>query len=223
VGDAASATWSATDSGSGLAGPATGSLPLDTSRAGTFTARYEAADVAGHRTPATCQYVVQAAPEPGPEPTATPTASPTATPTASPAATPTATPAPETTAFAGSGTGTPAQQGGPAVEAGGVGTPLAVRAPAPSLRGVSRVAAGGRVRITLRCLAACSGRLSLRAKDRTLAARRFSALAGRFTLALRLSRRDRRTLARRHRLRVRVVLSHSGGDATARSVILRAR
>ena len=78
MGEAASATWSASDAGSGLTGPATGSLPLDTTRAGTFTARYEAADVAGHRTPATCQYVVEAAPEPDPEPTATPTASPTA-------------------------------------------------------------------------------------------------------------------------------------------------
>ena len=105
VGEAASATWSASDAGSGLAGPATGSLPLDTTRAGTFTARYEAADVAGHRTPATCRYVVQAEPEPDPdpEPTATPTASPTATPTVEPTATPT----PEPTASP-----TPARRGG---------------------------------------------------------------------------------------------------------------
>ena len=202
----------------------TGSLPLDTTRAGTFTARYEAADVAGHRTPATCQYVVQAEPEPDPEPTATPTASPTATPTASPTASPTAEPtaaAPDRDRAADAGTGAaPAPQGGPATDAGGVS---GTAARAPALRRTSRVAADGRLRITLACAVACTGRLSLRANGRTLAAERFRGRAGRTTVVLRLARRDRRALARRHRLRARVVVAPAGGRATTRRVILRTR
>ena len=213
AGDAASATWSASDAGSGLAGPATGPLPLDTSRAGTFTARYEAADVAGHRTPATCQYVVQAAPDPGPDP------DPTASPTASPTAEPTAQPSDGPEADAGTGAA-PAPEGGPATDAGGV-SETAARAPA--LRRTSRVAADGRLRITLACAVACTGRVSLRSDGRTLAARRFRARAGRTTVVLRLARRDRRTLARRHRLAARVVIAAAGSRAPTRRVILRTR
>ena len=96
-------------------------------------------------------------------------------------------------------------------------------AQAPALRRTSRVAADGRLRITLACAVACAGRLSLRADGRTLAARRFRARAGRTTVVLRLARRDRRALARRHRLRARVVITATGSRATTRRVVLRTR
>jgi hypothetical protein len=51
--------------------------------------------------------------------------------------------------------------------------------------------------------------------------RRFSASAGRVRVALRLPKRDRRTLARSGRLRVRVVIAPAGGGAAARRVTLR--
>jgi GH35 family endo-1,4-beta-xylanase len=75
-GEPASATWTAADAGSGITGPATGSLPLDTSATGAFTASYEATDAAGHVTAATCGYVVEAAPAATQEPTATATPEP---------------------------------------------------------------------------------------------------------------------------------------------------
>ena len=228
-GEPANATWSAGDEGSGLAGPPTGSLPLDTTRAGTFTARYEAADVAGHRTPATCGYVIEPAaqpePEPSPSPTATPTASPTVSPTASPTASPSATAEPSATATPhvspfgtaeaeptpGATTepaGPPAPQpGAPATEPA---APQALRTAAPVLRHASRVGRDGRVRLRLGCAAACSGRATLRARGRTLAARRFAAPAGTVRVTLRLAERDRRALARAGRLRVRLLLSPAG-------------
>jgi endo-1,4-beta-xylanase len=260
AGEPASATWTASDTGSGLAGPATGSLPLDTTRAGTFTARYEAIDVAGHRTPATCTYVVEPTPEPDPEPTPSPTASPTASPTPEPTASPTAEPTASPTAEPTSSS-TASPPASPTAESTPTGSPtsgssaeptsepfaqpksgssavpwpepfvqptaeaptepLVVRARAPSLRRTSRVARDGRVRVTLGCAAACSGRVSLKSKRRTLAVRRFSASAGRVRVALRLPKRDRRTLARSGRLRVRVVIAPAGGGAAARRVTLR--
>ena len=176
AGEPATASWTATDAGSGLVGPASGALPLDTSQAGTFTARYEAADVAGHRTPATCQFVVTAPADPDPDPEPTPEPSPTATP---------------------------------------------IRSPAPVLRHASRVARDGRVRLTLRCSAACSGRLSLRARSRTLAARRFRGAAGQLRVVLRLARRDRRALARTRRLAVRLVIAPDGAEPALRRLTLR--
>ena len=97
------------------------------------------------------------------------------------------------------------------------------RGPAPALRRTSRVAADGRVRLTLACAAACSGRLTLRAEAARSPPGASRRRAGRVTVVLRLARRDRRALARRHRLRVRVVIAPTGGRATARSVTLRTR
>jgi len=214
VGEPASATWTASDAGSGLVGPANGSLPLDSSRAGTFTARYEAADVAGHRTPATCQYVVGEAPDPDPEPSPEPTAS------ATPTATATGTPTPEPDELAGAGTAPP-QQGGPATDAAAGGPAPAVRSATPTLRRASRVGRDGRMRLMLRCPAACSGRLSLRAQRRTLAARRFRAAAGQVRVVLRLAKRDRRALARKGRLAVRLAIAPDGAEPVLRRLTLR--
>ena len=252
VGETASATWTASDTGSGLTGPASGSLPLDSTREGTFTASYEAADVAGHRTPATCTYVVEAT-EPDPEPTSTPTAEPTSTPTAEPTSTPTAeptsTPTAEPTssptaeptssstpepasspsASATEATSSPsAVPGGSSAEPGvspalAPTEPRAVRAPAATLKRASRVGRDGRVRIMLGCSAACSGRVALGANGRTLAARRYRASAGRATVKLQLGRRDRRVLATRGRLPVRVRVAPDGGEPSARRLTLRPR
>ncbi|HET8952477.1 MAG TPA: endo-1,4-beta-xylanase, partial [Solirubrobacteraceae bacterium] len=123
-GEPATATWTASDTGSGLSGPAGGSLPLDTTRAGTFTARYDAADIAGHVTPATCTYVVEGTPDPEPSP------SPTAEPTTEPTVTP-----------SGTSYGSPSEPGVSPAPA----EPLAVRSPAPRVRRPSRVGRDGRV------------------------------------------------------------------------------
>jgi hypothetical protein len=64
AGRTAAATFTASDAGSGLATPASGSVALDTSTPGTFTARVTARDRAGHETEATCTYRV-AHPTPG--------------------------------------------------------------------------------------------------------------------------------------------------------------
>jgi len=189
-GAAASAAWTASDpAGSGLAGPPSGSLPLDTSRAGPATVTYTAADVAGNTTPANCTYVVEDQPDRGPEPSPSP--SPSATPSPAPG--------------------------------GAVGVPLAIRPAAPRLGRASRVGRDGRVRVALTCAATCSGRVSLHAGGRRIAARRFAASAGRSTLVLRLARRERAALARRHRLAASLRLAPDSGPPSARRVTLRRR
>jgi hypothetical protein len=70
----------------------------------------------------------------------------------------------------------------------------------------------GRARLRLQCPAsaqgACSGSLKLKLKKRTVGKRRFNVAAGRSKkLRLRISRRGRRALARRGRLRVTAVAS----------------
>ena len=62
VGSPASANWTASDSLSGLAGAASGSIALDTSRAGTFTASRAIADNVGHTATLSCTYRVVARP-----------------------------------------------------------------------------------------------------------------------------------------------------------------
>jgi len=75
----------------------------------------------------------------------------------------------------------------------------------------------------LGCSAACSGRVALGANGRTLAARRYRASAGRATVKLQLGRRDRRVLATRGRLPVRVRVAPDGGEPSARRLTLRPR
>ena len=58
LGTTASATWSASDPSSGLATPAFGSIPLDTSTIGTKSASASATDQVGHTMGATCAYRV---------------------------------------------------------------------------------------------------------------------------------------------------------------------
>ena len=77
------------------------------------------------------------------------------------------------------------------------------------------------MRITLRCSSACSGRLSLRARSRTLAARRFRGDAGRVRVVLKLARRDRRALARKGRLAVRLAIAPDGAEPALRRLTLR--
>jgi hypothetical protein len=77
------------------------------------------------------------------------------------------------------------------------------------------------MRLMLRCPAACSGRLSLRAQRRTLAARRFRAAAGQVRVVLRLAKRDRRALARKGRLAVRLAIAPEGAEPVLRRVTLR--
>jgi hypothetical protein len=74
------------------------------------------------------------------------------------------------------------------------------------------------VRLTLSCAVACSGKATLRAEKRRLAARRFAGSAGTVRVVLRLAKRDRRALARAGRLRARLLLT-PGGEA--RRVTLR--
>ncbi|HEX6130312.1 MAG TPA: vWA domain-containing protein [Actinomycetota bacterium] len=62
VGAIAFASFSASDEGSGLATPAAGSIPLDTTTPGTKTASTVAADNVGHTTPGSCQYQVGSPP-----------------------------------------------------------------------------------------------------------------------------------------------------------------
>jgi hypothetical protein len=66
------------------------------------------------------------------------------------------------------------------------------------------------VRLRLGCAVACSGRATLRARGRTLAARRFAAPAGAVRVTLRLTMRDRRALTRAGRLRARLLLAPAG-------------
>ena len=78
------------------------------------------------------------------------------------------------------------------------------------LRRASRVGRDGRVRLTLSCAVACSGKATLRAGSRTLAARRFAAPAGTLRVTLRLAKRDRRVLERAGRLRARLTIAPAG-------------
>jgi hypothetical protein len=74
----------------------------------------------------------------------------------------------------------------------------------------SRVGRDGRLRVTLSCAAACSGKATLRAGRRALAARRFAGRAGTVRIALRLAKRERRALARAGRLRARLTIAPAG-------------
>ncbi|WP_221242849.1 carboxypeptidase-like regulatory domain-containing protein [Conexibacter arvalis] len=58
VGTRAKATWAAADAQSGLQGPRTGSVALDTSSAGSFEVAHTAVDRVGHRTTSSCTYEV---------------------------------------------------------------------------------------------------------------------------------------------------------------------
>ncbi|MCW2963638.1 MAG: hyalin, partial [Actinomycetia bacterium] len=62
VGDSAQATFTASDVGSGLATPSSGTVALVTAAPGHFTATTSARDKVGHVTVATCSYVVNAPP-----------------------------------------------------------------------------------------------------------------------------------------------------------------
>jgi hypothetical protein len=62
TGDAASASWHAADVGSGLTGPDSGSIALDTEAAGTKTASVTVHDHVGHDTTKMCTYVVDTPP-----------------------------------------------------------------------------------------------------------------------------------------------------------------
>jgi hypothetical protein len=203
VGAAASASWTATDALSGIAGPAEGTIALDTARAGTFTASRTVADNVGHPTTLTCEYRVEepaAEPMPTAEPTATPTATPTSTPTAEPTSTPAATPTPTPT-------------------------------PAPTVKIKPRprrpITAAGRVRLTVSCTApGCSGEVAL--GTAATPARRgrsasFSAGGdGTAHFSLRLSRRERRTFERRGRLVLTLSARLAGSpDASVHRVVVR--
>ena len=64
--------------------------------------------------------------------------------------------------------------------------------------------------LRIACAVACSGKARLRARRRTLAARRFAAPAGTVRVTLRLAERDRRALTRAGRLRARLQLAPAG-------------
>jgi hypothetical protein len=133
VGASASGSWTASDALSGLAGESSGTIPLDTARAGTFTASHEVRDLVGHTATLSCTYRVD---EPA---AATASATPTSTSTASSTATPTPTSAPLRAP---------------------VSTTSA--RPLVTLRAHRRPVRSGRVRLALACSGAeCAGRLNL--------------------------------------------------------------
>jgi hypothetical protein len=57
-GSTKSATYTATDMGSGLATPASGAVPLDTSATGTYSVSVVARDNVGYATTGSCRYTV---------------------------------------------------------------------------------------------------------------------------------------------------------------------
>ena len=231
AGSAAAASWTTSDEGAGLAGPAAGELPLDTSRAGTFTTSVEVRDRVGHAVAATCEYVVE--PEPEPTPTATPSPTATATPAAPPA--PTATPSPTTAPAVTATPSAVATAAPPATAPPTSSPPAAVLSPGPPLLPprVAAVVRGGRiakgaVRLTVACPAACSGRVALRgvlrsSRMRLLGSARFRAAGSRTTVRVRLSRRDRLSLSRVERMRAqaRVTVAGASGVAIQRVMLRR--
>ena len=214
AGAPASATWAASDALSGLTGGADGTIALDTARAGTFTASRAVSDRVGHATTLSCTYRVDPPAQPTATPTATPTSSPppSTTPSTPPASTAPRTqpspPAPARTRSA-PGPSTPTRTYPPAA------TPVvAVNAP-------RRLVGKRRIRLVLSCSAAdCDGLLRLSGSR----SRRFALLAGeRRRIAVRLLRRERRALARRGRLVVRVRVELAGAPAAdARRLTVRA-
>jgi hypothetical protein len=205
AGEAASARWTASDGLSGLAGAGEGTIPLDSGHAGSFSVSHAVVDRVGHATTLTCEYRVDepAAPSAVPEPEAT--AVPEPEPTASPGPEATAVPEPEPTAVAApqpTATAIPIPAGRPTVRL--------------EPRGRKPVTSDGALRLAVSCSGAdCDGVLSI-ARARTAAVRRdrraaFHLAAGsRTTVALRLTRSERREYARRGRLAVRVAVRLAG-------------
>jgi hypothetical protein len=196
----ASASWTASDALSGVSGAASGAIALDTARAGAFSASRTVADTAGNTATLSCTYRVV-------EP-----ATPQATPTATPAAT--ATPAPTSSTRTTSASATPTRTAGPSAAVLG----RAIASPQAGLAVKTRAVKRGRLRLALTCSGgACSGRL-----DFTGRSHRFALAAGqRKSLTVRLTRRERRVLARRGKLVLRFAVRLAGAPADARRLTLR--
>ena len=206
AGEPASASWTASDSLSGLAGDAQGTIALDTRRLGTSTATHEVADRVGLRVTLSCSYRVD---EPTPAHTTTPTPEPAAAPTLSPtpesSAAPTLSPTPEPT---GAPTASPMPESAPAPTS----SPPAESAARPTVklkpRGRMPVTEDGELRLWVACAGAeCGGVLSMR-RGRSAAFR--IAAGARDTIVLRLTRRERAAYARRGRLVIRATVRLAG-------------
>ena len=210
AGEPASAAWTASDGLSGLAGEPAGTVALDTARAGTYTASREIADNVGHVARLSCEYRVEGPATPTATPSPTPNATPSPTPNATPSPTPNATPSPTPTA-----------------------TPTPTPAPAPAVKVKPHprkpVTESGTLRLSLACAdAQCDGQLTVRSTSRAAVTRarnpkRFSIPAGgRATVTWRLTRRERRALAHRGRLALRVTV-RLAGSSTAQTERLTVR
>jgi hypothetical protein len=202
-GASATGSWSAADTGAGLAGAAAGTAVLDTAAPGPHTAEVSVADRVGHLTALRCTYEVHAPgpdPDTEPEPTVTPDPEPepTVTPDPDPVATTTPDPEPVTT---------PPTTATPTSSPPTAGEP--VQAAAPRIRALrAPTVRRGRLALRLACADAdCQGRLTSTA---TRAATVQLRAGERATLKIRLRDRALRRLERRGRLslRVRIELAH---------------
>ncbi|HYI19063.1 MAG TPA: endo-1,4-beta-xylanase [Solirubrobacteraceae bacterium] len=219
AGAAASATWTAADSLSGVAGASTGTIPLATSAPGTHSATHRVIDRVGNAAVLACSYRVDGPQEPEPAPTPVPTPAPTPaatttpTPTPTPTATPTAAPAPTATQ-----TPAPAPQPSPV-------TPQVSIKP----RGHDPVTDRGALRLVVTCRTGpCDGAVALqRVASSTVRRARAAAFelapGTRATVRLQLSGRERRRLARRGRLVVGIAVTGIGPRPETHRLLVRPR
>lgn len=204
AGSAASATWSASDGLSGLAGATTGTIPLDTSGTGVHTATHRVTDRVGNATELTCTFSADgpAAPSPTPTPAATRVPTPSPTPPPSAAAVPAATPAP-------------------------AGAPLPVPSATPHVevepRGRNPVTSGGKLRLSVTCSRMhCDGEVALRGPARRSRVASFRLAPGaRTTVRLQLTARERKKLARRKRLVVGITVTGLGPERETHRIVVR--
>jgi endo-1,4-beta-xylanase len=205
-GASATGSWSAADTGAGLAGAAGGTAALDTAAPGTHSAEVTVADRVGHLTALRCTYEVRAPdpdPDPEPEPTVTPDSEPEPTVTAEPDPVATTTPDPVATT-------TPEPE--PLIATTTSSPPIAgepVQAAVPRIRALrAPTVRRGRLALRLACADAdCQGRLTSTA---TRAATVQLRAGERATLKIRLRDRALRRLEHRGRLslRLRIELAH---------------